>query len=61
MSSIYLNSFWEDIIMYDEYYYVLVDLYFFTLNFLAPVAMHVHSTSFGKRQGIMVILGASSR
>jgi len=35
MSSIYLNSFWNDSIMYDEYCYVLLDLYLFTLYFFS--------------------------
>jgi len=45
MGLIYPNTFWNDSIIYDEYCYLLAIYIFFILEFLAPVAMHRHSTT----------------
>ena len=52
---IYLGTFWNDNVLYDECCYLLADLHRFTLDFLAPVAAHGHSTSSNKKK----ILGFS--
>jgi len=45
-----LGTFWNDNVLYDECCYLLADLHRFTLDFLAPVAAHGHSTSSNKKK-----------
>ena len=47
---IYLSTFWNDNVLYDECCYLLADLHCFKLDFLAPVAAHGHSTSSNKKK-----------
>jgi hypothetical protein len=45
MGLICLNTFWDENIIHEDYYYLLADLLHFKFEFLVPVATHGHSSS----------------